>query len=105
MHGSARSVLLANTIAHVDKVRSSFPQYMRILKDSHIFGKEYGLRIDERLYFGKTMLVLSDGGIGIPITYRENKHGSVDKDIHLAKFVNNVYVGTAVIGVKKGALP
>ena len=88
-------ITLANTIAHVDKVRSSFPQYMRILKDDN--SKEYGLRIDERIYFGKTMLALSDGGIGIPITYRENKHGSVDKDIRLAKFVNNEYVGTVVI--------
>ena len=48
----------AKTKPHVDKLRSPNPQYMRILKDYGL--KDYELKIDERLYFGKSIILVDD---------------------------------------------
>ena len=64
----------------------------------HGAAKEYGLKVDERLYFGKTVLKLDENTLAVPITFREVKFSRIaDKDIRCAKFVDYIYVGTVVL--------
>ena len=64
-------------------------QYMRILKDYGIESNQYGLKIDERLYFGKSIILVNDNKFLIPMTFKENKYtGCTDKDIRCASFQN-----------------
>jgi hypothetical protein len=73
-------------------------QYMRILKDYGIESNQYGLKIDERLYFGKSIILVNDNKFLIPMTFKENKYtGCTDKDIRCASFQNFEYVGTVLI--------
>jgi len=71
---------------------------MRILKDYGIESNQYGLKIDERLYFGKSIILVNDNKFLIPMTFKENKYtGCTDKDIRCASFQNFEYVGTVLI--------
>lgn len=85
----------ASTQPHVDKLRCQYPQYIRILRGG---AGEYGLKMDERIYFGKTVLKINANTLAIPITFRESKFSKeCDKDIRCAKFIDNKYVGTMVL--------
>ena len=79
----------AKTKPHVDKLRSPNPQYMRILKDYGIDSNQYGLKIDERLYFGKSIILLNDNKVLIPMTFKENKYTScTDEGVLVFKILN-----------------
>ncbi len=87
----------ATTKPHLDKLRCQFPQYIRILRGAAT-DTEYGLKVDERLYFGKTVLKLNENTIAIPMTYQESNFATEeDKDIRCAKFCNYTYVGMIVL--------